>query len=72
VRVKPIVSNFGKNHPLGNILGFGTDFLLIKLQTPPSPHIKLEYVDLCGLGGLGGLVDPHRVPAPRKKVYFTR
>jgi hypothetical protein len=27
---------------------------------------------LCGLGGLGVLVDPHRVPDPRKKAYFTR
>jgi hypothetical protein len=31
------------------------------------PHIKLECVDLCGLGGVGGLSDPHRVPLLEKK-----
>jgi hypothetical protein len=42
-------------------------FLLIKHQTPKIPHIKLECVDLCGLGSVGGLIDPHRVPTPREK-----
>jgi hypothetical protein len=47
------------------------DFLLVKHWTPKIPHIKLECVDLCGLGSVGGLSDPHRVPAPRKKACFT-
>jgi hypothetical protein len=43
------------------------DFLLIKRCIPKIPHIKLECVALCGLGSVGGLSDPHRVPTPRKK-----
>jgi hypothetical protein len=35
--------------------------------TPPRPHIKLECVDLCGVGTIKGLSDHHRVPSPQKK-----
>jgi hypothetical protein len=72
VRVNFSTFNFGENHPLGDFLESGMDFRLIKHPYPKIPHIKLECVDLCGLGGVGGLSDPHRVPAPRKKRYFTR
>jgi hypothetical protein len=72
VRVKFLIFNFGENHPLDHILGSGTDFRLIKHLYLQIPHIKLECVDLCGLGGVGGLCDPHRVPASRKKACFTR
>jgi hypothetical protein len=34
----------------------GTDFLLIKHQTPKIPHIKLECVHLCWVGGVGGMI----------------
>jgi hypothetical protein len=43
-------------------------FLLIKHKTPKIPHIKLDCLGLCGLGGVGSLIDPHRIPDPKKKV----
>jgi hypothetical protein len=49
---------FGENHPLGNFLESGSAFPLIKLTNPKIPHIKLECVDLCGLGGVGGMNAP--------------
>jgi hypothetical protein len=30
----------------------------MKLQKPKIPHIKLECVALCGLGGVGGMIAP--------------
>jgi hypothetical protein len=32
-----------------------------------NTHKSLECVDLCGIGGVGGLIDPHRVPNRFKK-----
>jgi hypothetical protein len=58
VRVNFSTFNFGENHPLGDFLESGTDFLLVKLRTPKIPHITLECVDLCGLGGVGGMIVP--------------
>jgi tRNA A37 threonylcarbamoyladenosine dehydratase len=30
----------------------------MKLRKPKIPHIKLECVLLCGLGGVGGMIAP--------------
>jgi hypothetical protein len=39
-----------------------------KYSRPHSPHKSPECVDLCGIGGVGGLIDPHRVlPTSLKK-----
>jgi hypothetical protein len=32
-----------------------------KYKILPSPHKSPECVDLCGIGGVGGLIDPHRL-----------
>ena len=37
----------------------------------PKPRIKLEYVDLCGIGGVEGWRSHHTETIPRKKWYFT-
>jgi hypothetical protein len=58
VRVNFSTFNFGINHPLGDILRSGTHYQLIKHPFPKIPHIKLECVDLCGLGGVGGMIAP--------------
>jgi hypothetical protein len=38
-----------------------------KYKILPSPHKSPECVDLCGIGGVGGLIDPHRVPIVKEK-----
>jgi hypothetical protein len=38
-----------------------------KFSRPHSPHKSPECVDLCWIGGVGGLSDPHRVPISKKR-----
>jgi hypothetical protein len=49
-----------------HFLEFVSELPEIKPRSQKIPHIKLEFVDLCGVGPVGGIVDPHRLPDPKK------